>query len=101
MPLTVIKMIVFSNQRLLAFSLYDLHSVILTIRKQIIAFKKGSFAPPAPPTERQAGCLLPSPACLGFIQLALEFTESLLNILSYPQCMIGPTMVGLEEKVSK
>ena len=31
---------------------------------------------------------------------ALEFTESLLDILSYPKCMIGPTMVGLKEKVS-
>ena len=30
-----------------------------TIGKQIIAFKKGTFAPPAPPTERQEGRLLP------------------------------------------
>ena len=49
----------FSNQILLAFSLYDLHCIILTIRKQIIAFKKGTFAPPAPPTEKQEGRLLP------------------------------------------
>ena len=49
------------------FSLYDRRCIILTIRKQIIAFKKGTFAPPAPPTERQEGRLLPlppSPACL-------------------------------------
>ena len=52
-------MIVFSNQILLAFSLYDLRCIILTIRKQIIAFKKGTFAPPAPPSERQEGRLLP------------------------------------------
>ena len=52
-------MIVFSNQILLAFSLYDLRCIILTIRKQIIAFKKGTFARPAPPTERQEGRLLP------------------------------------------
>ena len=60
-------MIVFSNQILIAFSLYDLRCIILTIRKQIIAFKKGTFAPPAPPTQRQEGRLLPlppSPACL-------------------------------------
>ena len=42
-----------SNQIMLAFSLYDLRCIILTFRKQIIAFKKGIFAPPAPPTERQ------------------------------------------------
>ena len=29
---------------------------------------------------------------------ALEFTESLLDILSYPKCMIGPTMVGRQER---
>ena len=52
-------MIVFSNQILLAFSLYDLSCIILTTGKQIIAFKKGTFAPPAPPTERQEGRLLP------------------------------------------
>ena len=52
-------MIVFSYKILLAFSLYDLRCIILTIRKQIIAFKKGTFAPPAPPTERQEGRLLP------------------------------------------
>ena len=27
----------------------------------------------------------------------LEFTESLLGILSYPKCTIAPTMVGFEE----
>ena len=32
---------------------------------------------------------------------ALELTDSLLDIFSYPKCMIGPTMVGREEKVSK
>ena len=58
-PLTVIGMNVFSNQILLAFSLYDLRCIILTIRKQIIACKKGTFAPPAPPTEKQEGRLLP------------------------------------------
>ena len=31
----------------------------------------------------------------------LEFTESLIDILSDPKFMIGPIMVGLEEKVSK
>ena len=57
-------MIVFSKQILLAFNLYDLRCIILTIRKQIIAFKKGTFAPPAPPTERQEGRLLPpAPLC--------------------------------------
>ena len=35
-------MIVFSNHILLAFSLYDLRCIILTIRKQI-AFKKGTI----------------------------------------------------------
>ena len=53
-------MIAFSNQTLLVFSLYDLCCIILTIGKQIIAFTKGHFAPPAPPTERQEGRLLPS-----------------------------------------
>ena len=60
-------MIVFSNQILLAFSLYDLRCIILTSRKQIMAFKKGTFVLPAPPTEKQEGRLLPpapSPACL-------------------------------------
>ena len=52
-------MIVFSNQILLDFSLYVLRCIILTISKQIIAFKKGTFAPPAPSTERQEGRLLP------------------------------------------
>ena len=56
-------MIIFTNQILLAFSLYDLRCIILTFRKQIIAFKKGTFAPPAPPTERQERRLLP-PALL-------------------------------------
>ena len=32
---------------------------------------------------------------------ALEFTEFVLEILSYTKCMIGPAMVGLEEKVLK
>ena len=54
-------MIVFSNQILLVFSLYDLRCIILTIGKQIIAFKKGTFAPPAPPSERLEGRLLPLP----------------------------------------
>ena len=56
-------MIVFSYQILLAFSLYDLRCIILTIRTQIIVFKKGTFAPSAPPAERQEGRLLP-PALL-------------------------------------
>ena len=43
------------------FCLYDLRCIILTIRKQIIAFKKGTFAPPAPLSERQEGRLLPRP----------------------------------------
>ena len=98
-------MIVFSNQVLLAFSLYDLRCTILTIRKQIIALKKGTFAPLAPPTERQEGRLLPPAPLSGMLgfhsALQREFTESLLDILSYPKCMIGPTMVGLEETVSK
>ena len=43
-----------------------------------------------------------SDCMLGFHSaLQREFTESLLDILSYPKCMIGPTMVGLEETVSK
>ena len=50
-------MIVFSDQILLAFSLYDLRCIILASRKQIIAFKNGTFAPPAPPSERQEGRL--------------------------------------------
>ena len=29
---------------------------------------------------------------------ALEFTESLLDILFYPKCMIGPIRLGLREK---
>ena len=37
----------------------DLRCIILTITKQIIAFKKGPFAPPAPPTERQEGACSP------------------------------------------
>ena len=49
-------MIVHPNQILLAFSLCDLRCIVLTIRKQIIAYKKGAFAPP---TERQEGRLLP------------------------------------------
>ena len=54
-------MIALSNQILLAFSLYDLRCIILTIRKQITALKKGTFAPPAPPNERQEGRMLPLP----------------------------------------
>ena len=62
MPLTVIYMIAFSNQILLVSSLYDLRCIILKIGKQIIAFKKGTFAPAAPPTQKQEGCLLlPAP----------------------------------------
>ena len=49
-------MIAFSYQILLVFSLYDLSCIILTTGKQIIAFEKGTFAPP---TERQEGRLLP------------------------------------------
>ena len=59
-------MIVFFNQILLVFSLYDLRCIILTIGKQIIAFKKGTFAPPAPPTERQEERIL-SPAHLSSV----------------------------------
>ena len=97
-------MIVFSNQILLAFNLYDLRCIILTIRKQIIAIKKGTFAPPAPLTERQEGHLLPLPPLWRawvLFSFALEFTESLLDILLYPKCIIGPAMVGLEEKFSQ
>ena len=54
-------MIVFFNQILLVFSLDDLRCIILTIGKQIIAFEKGTFAPPAPPTERQEGRMPPAP----------------------------------------
>ena len=67
MPLAVIQMIVFSNQVLLAVSLYDLRCVILTIRKQIIEFEKGTFAPPAPQLigrRAPAPSCPPSPACL-------------------------------------
>ena len=60
------------QSNILAFCLYDLRFIILTIRKQIIAFKKGTFAPPVPPTERQEGHLLPSLACLDFIQLCIR-----------------------------
>ena len=63
-------MIAFSNQILLVFSLYHLCCIILTTEKQIIAFKEGTFAPPALPTERQEGHLLPpapSPVCLAAI----------------------------------
>ena len=35
------------------------YSQIIASRKQIIASKKGTFAPHAPPTERQEGRLLP------------------------------------------
>ena len=35
------------------------------------------------------------------LSFELEFTESFLHILSCPKCLIGPTMVGLEEKFSK
>ena len=52
------------------FSLYDLCCIILTTEMQIIAFKKGTFAPPALPTGRHEGCLLPlppSPVCLAAI----------------------------------
>ena len=67
-------MIVFSNQTLLAFRLYDLRCIILTTGKQIVVFKKGTSAPPAPPTERQEGRLLPlppSPACLTTVKALL------------------------------
>ena len=77
-------MIVFSNQLLLAFSLYDLRCIILTIRKQIIAFKKGTFAPPAPPTERQEGRLLPPVPLSGvpdFIKHRNMFHKAAKNIM--------------------
>ena len=35
------------------------------------------------------------------LSFELEFTESLLHILSNPKCTIGPTTAGLEEKFSK
>ena len=54
-------MIVFSNQILLAFSLYDLRCIIITIRKQIIAFKKGTFAPPGPQLKGRRGPAPPAP----------------------------------------
>ena len=31
------------------------------------------------------------------LSFELEFTESLLDILSYPKCTIGPTMVVVEK----
>ena len=34
------------------------------------------------------------------VVLSFEFTESLLDILSYPKFTIEPTMVGLEENFS-
>ena len=34
------------------------------------------------------------------VSFELEFTESLLDILSYPKCTTEPTMVGLEETFS-
>ena len=70
-------MIAFSNQILLAFSLYDLRCIILTIRNQIIAFKKGTFAPPAPPTERQEGRLLP-PAPLSGVPVCVNHSNTTL-----------------------
>ena len=48
-------MIVVSNQILLAFSLYDLRCIILTIRKQIIAFKKGTLLPLLPQLKGMRG----------------------------------------------
>ena len=78
-------MIVFSNKILLAFSLYDLRCIILTIKKQIIAIKKGTFAPPAPPTERQEGCLLP-PAPFSGVPASGDF-----KFQNFPP---DPTMVG-------
>ena len=89
-------MIVFSNQILLVFSLYDLCCVILTTGKQVIAFKKGTFAPLAPPTQRQEGRLLPlppSPACLG--KLTLHFMQ-LEKLIGYsPFEMIGIETLSL------
>ena len=84
MPLTVIQMIVFSNQILLTFSSYDLCCIILTIRKQIIAFKKGTFAPPAPPTERQEGRLLP-PAPLSGVPGA----RTVVNVPCVTRCKVN------------
>ena len=89
-------MIVFSDQTLLAFSLHDLCCIILTIRKQIIAFKKGTFASPAPPTERQEGCLLPLSGVPGYYYSIVDadsittnykpgFTVSISNSL-YSTC---------------
>ena len=34
------------------------------------------------------------------LSFEVEFTETLLDVLSYPKCTIEPTMVGLEEKFS-
>ena len=76
-------MIVFSNQILLAFSLYDLRCIILTIRKQIIAFKKGTFAPPAPPTERQEGRLLPPAPLSGVPDNRYSATSTHTDELAY------------------
>ena len=44
-----------------AFSLYDLCCIILTIRKQIIAFKKGTFAPLLLQLKGRGSLLPPAP----------------------------------------
>ena len=36
-----------------------------------------------------------------FLISEAEFTESVLNILLYPESTLGPTIVGPEEKFSK
>ena len=38
----------FSNQILLIHSLFDIRCTMITFGKQVIVFKKGTFAPPAP-----------------------------------------------------
>ena len=70
----------FLNQLLPICISFNFHCIILTFGKQAIVSKKGSFAPPAPLTERQEGHLLSSAPSLASLPGAQPISHIKKNI---------------------